>query len=177
MKRQFWICLQLNMIVIECCNKNKKNNQLNDSGSGGWIKWDQNRRSNDLSIMRSNYFASFHEIKLFCQFSWDQIILPVFMGSKFLIIIWSSDCGKFKKALLANFNLINNLLITTMIMRSKFAYNAFLNFDLMNNWLAASAVMRLNLFKFIKLHLWVIFIPNYKPSVHENFWSHDCNCG
>jgi len=64
--------------------------------------------------------------------------------------------SKFKKAFLANFNVMNNLLVTTMIMRSKFANNALLNFDLMNNWLAASTVMRLNLFKFIKLHLWVI---------------------
>ena len=37
--------------------------------------------------------------------------------------------SKFKKALLANFHLMNNLLVTSTIMRAKFANNAFLNFD------------------------------------------------
>jgi hypothetical protein len=41
-------------------------------------------------------------------------------------------------------------------MRSKFANNAFLNFNLMNNFLAASAIMRSKLFKFAKLYLWLI---------------------
>ncbi len=57
------------------------------SGSGGWISWDQNRRSNHFLIMRSNYFlimrsnyfASFHEVKIpdndsiswLRHFSWD----------------------------------------------------------------------------------------------------------
>jgi hypothetical protein len=32
--------------------------------SGGQISWDQNRRSNDFLIMRSNYFGSFHEVEI-----------------------------------------------------------------------------------------------------------------
>jgi hypothetical protein len=122
--------------------------RLFDSGWGGPISWDRNRRSNDLAIMRSNYFASFHEIKIsyyysiswLRHFSWDQ---------------------NSKKALLANFDFMNNLLVSSRIMRSKFPNNIFLNFNLMNNLLAASAIMRSKLFKFIKLHLWLIFSPNY----------------
>jgi hypothetical protein len=49
-----------------------------------------------------------------------------------------------------------HLLVTSSNMRSKFVNNAFLSFDLMNNLLAASAIMRLKIFKFIKLHLWLI---------------------
>ncbi len=114
--------------------------------------------------------------------SWDQIILPVFMRSKFLIIIWSPDYGvlhkiKIKKGLLGNFHLMINLLATSTIMRSKFANNAFFNFDLMINLLATSGIMRWKLFKFVKLHLWLIFSPNFEPSVHKNFQSHDCTCG
>jgi len=48
---------------------------------------------------------------------------------------------------------MNDLLVTSTIMRLKFANNAFLNFDLMNDLLAASTIMRLKLFKFIKLDL------------------------
>jgi hypothetical protein len=48
-----------------------------------------------------------------------------------------------------------------MNMRSKFANNAFLNFDLMTDLLAASVIMRSKLFKFFKLHLWLIVSPNY----------------
>jgi hypothetical protein len=55
---------------------------------------------------------------------------------------------KIKKALFGNFNLMNNLLVRSTIMRLKYAYNAFLNFYLTNNLLAASAIMRLKLFKF-----------------------------
>jgi hypothetical protein len=69
--------------------------------------------------------------------------------------------SKFKKALLANFDLMNDLLATSTIVRSKFANNAFLNLDLMNNLLAPSAIMRSKLFQFIKFHLWLIFSPNY----------------
>jgi hypothetical protein len=69
--------------------------------------------------------------------------------------------SKLKKALLANFDLMNDLLVTSTIMRSKFAQNVFLNFDLRNNLLAASVIMRSKLFKFIKWHLWLIFSPNY----------------
>jgi hypothetical protein len=41
--------------------------------------------------------------------------------------------SKFKKALLANFDLIIVLATNQLFMRSKFANNAFLNFDLMKN--------------------------------------------
>jgi hypothetical protein len=34
-------------------------------------------------------------------------------------------------------------------------------FNLMNNLLTSSAIMRSKVFKFIKLHLWLIFSPNY----------------
>jgi hypothetical protein len=44
----------------------------------------------------------------------------------------------FKKALLGNFDLMNNLFVKSTLMRSKFANSAFLNFNLMNNLLAAS---------------------------------------
>ncbi len=40
-------------------------NDLCDSGSGGWKSWDQNRRSEVISIMRSNYLGIFHEIESF----------------------------------------------------------------------------------------------------------------
>ncbi len=56
---------------------------------------------------------------------------------------------------------MNDYLVTSTIMRLKFANNTFLNFDLMNDLLAASAIMRLKIFKFAKLHLWLIFSPNY----------------
>ncbi len=55
---------------------------------------------------------------------------------------------------------MKDLLVTSTIMRSKFANNSFWNFDLMENLLAASAIMRSKLLKFIKLHLWLIFSPN-----------------
>jgi len=42
------------------------------------------------------------------------------------------------------------LLVTSTIMRLKFANNAFLNFGLMNDLLATSAIMRSKLFKFAK---------------------------
>ncbi len=57
--------------------------------------------------------------------------------------------------------------IKIMNMRSKFIFfmrfdiNAFLSFNIMIDLLAASAIMRPKLFKFIKLHLWLIFSPNY----------------
>ena len=57
----------------------------------------------------------------------------------------------------------------TFFMRLKFANNVLMNFDLMNNLLAASVIMRSKLLKFIKLHLWLITSPIYKPSVHKNF--------
>ena len=60
--------------------------------------------------------------------------------------------SKFKKALLASFDLMNDYLVTSTIMRSKFANNAFLNFDLVNDLLAASAIMRL---KFVIMLVWV----------------------
>jgi hypothetical protein len=46
----------------------------------------------------------------------------------------------------------------------------------MNDFLAASAIMRSRVFKFIKLHLWLIFSPDYLPPVHKNFESHDRSC-
>jgi hypothetical protein len=60
-----------------------------------------------------------------------------------------------------SFDLMIDLLVTSTIVKWKFADNAFLSFDLMNDLLAASAIMRSELFKFIKLHLWLIFSPNY----------------
>ncbi len=96
-----------------------------------------------MAITRSTKFFIFHEIKIpnnylifwSQHFSWDQ---------------------NSKEALLGNFDLMNDLLVTSTIMRLKFANNAFLNFDLMNDLLAASTIMRLKLFKFIKLDLWLI---------------------
>jgi hypothetical protein len=41
--------------------------------------------------------------------------------------------SKFKKALLANFDLMIVLVTNKLFMRSKFANKAFLNFDLMKN--------------------------------------------
>jgi hypothetical protein len=49
-----------------------------------------------------------------------------------------------------------DFLVARTIMSLKFANNAFLNFKLMINFLAASAIMRSKLFKFAKLHLWLI---------------------
>jgi hypothetical protein len=46
-------------------------------------------------------------------------------------------------------------------MRSKVANYALETFDLMNNLLAARAIMISKVFKFIKLHLWVIFIISH----------------
>jgi len=53
---------------------------FDDWGSGGWISWDQNRRLNDLAIMRSTGFWIFHEIEIpnndliswSRHFTWDQ---------------------------------------------------------------------------------------------------------
>jgi hypothetical protein len=58
----------------------QRRSHLSDSGSGGRISWDRNRRSNYILIMRSNYFASFHEVEIpnndsiswLGHFSWDQ---------------------------------------------------------------------------------------------------------
>ena len=49
-----------------------------------------------------------------------------------------------KKALRENFDLMIDLLVTSTIMRSKFANNAILKFDLMIDLLAPAAIMRLN---------------------------------
>ena len=56
---------------------------------------------------------------------------------------------------------MNDLLVTSSIMRSKFANNAFLSFDLMNNLLAASAIMRSKVFK----HRWLIIRAKNLPQV------------
>ncbi len=50
------------------------------------------------------------------------------LGANKLIMI-----SKFKKALLANFDLMIILVAKKLIMRSKFPNNAFLNFDPMKN--------------------------------------------
>ncbi len=74
--------------------------------------------------------VEFHEIKiqLFMRSnfwrSWDQIILSLFMRSKFLIMIRSPDHpffmrSKFKISIIRNFDLMIDLLVTSMIMRSK----------------------------------------------------------
>ncbi len=47
---------------------------------------------------------------------------------------------------------------------------------IMIDLLAASAIMRSKLFKFAKLNLWLIFSPNYWPSVHKIIRSHDRTC-
>ncbi len=78
------------------------------------------RRSN---FMRLNF--TFLGYQIIC-WSWDQIILPVFMRSKFLIMIWSPESWSrhfswdqnFKKALWGNFDLIIDLLVTSTIIRS-----------------------------------------------------------
>jgi hypothetical protein len=85
--------------------------------------------------------------------SWDQIILSFFMRSKFLIMIWSPDCGIFheieiqksiirqfwshdrfvsykcnheieiQKSIIRNLDLMFDLLVASKIMRSKFKIN------------------------------------------------------
>ena len=95
--------------------------------------------------------------------SWDWIILPVFMRSKFLIIIRSPDHTFFMRSKLANNAFLNvdlmiDLLVARTIMRSKFANNAFLNFDLIKN----SVIRRSNHY--------------YEFQPHESYkkiWSHD----
>jgi len=56
--------------------------------------------------------------------------------------------SKPKKALLATFNLMNNLLAGSAIMRSKFKKALLANFDLLNDLLAASAIMRSKVFMY-----------------------------
>ncbi len=85
--------------------------------------------------------------------SWDQIFLSFFMRSKFLIMIWSPDCGifheikiqksiirqfwshdwfvsykcdheiKIQKSIIRNLDLMIDLLVASTIMRSKFNIN------------------------------------------------------
>ncbi len=66
-------------------------NQIYEWGLGGWISWDQNRRSKDFAIIRVTKFWIFHEIKIPNNdlISW----LPLFCENAFL-----------------NFDLMNNLL-------------------------------------------------------------------
>ncbi len=55
--------------------------------------------------MGNDHEVEFHEIKIGGQMiwlSWDQIILPVFMRSKFLTMIQSPDCSFFMRSKLAN---------------------------------------------------------------------------
>ena len=60
--------------------------------------------------------------------------------------------SKFKKALLANFDLMNNLLAASAIMKLKFKKALLVNFDAMNGLLAASGIMRSKVF----MHRWLI---------------------
>ena len=100
--------------------------------------------------MRSKFTFSWDQMIFW---SWDQIFSALFMRSKFLIIIQSPDCGIFhdikiqksiirqfqshdqfvsykkqswdqnSKSIIRNFNLMNNLVVTSMIMKSKFKIN------------------------------------------------------
>jgi hypothetical protein len=56
-----------------------------------------------------------------------------------------------KKALLATFNLMSNLLAGSAIMRSKFKKALLTNFNLMNDLLATSAIKRSKVF----MHRWL----------------------
>jgi len=67
---------------------------------------------------------------------------------------------------------MKNLLVTSSIM-TYIKIALLFTFDLMNNLLAASAIMRMKVSKFIMLHLWLIFSPYYKTPVHKKFQSHD----
>ena len=56
------------------------------------------KRSILLDVRGNDHEVEFHEIKIGGQMIWqsrDQIILPVFMRSKFLIMIRSPDCANF----------------------------------------------------------------------------------
>ena len=65
----------------------------------------------------------------------------------------------------------SNLLITAFFMKPKVANNVFLTFDLMNNLLAASTIIRSKVFKLmiVLLTSW----SNFTETYYCNFWSHE----
>ena len=88
------------------------------------------RRSNDFLIMRSNFFGTFHEVKIpnyliswLQHFSWDQnsliMLFRVSISWSFLRLTNQSWDQNSKKALLGNFDLMIDLLAASAIMRSK----------------------------------------------------------
>ncbi len=89
------------------------------------------RRSNDFLIMRSNFFGTFHEVKIpnnyliswSQHFSWDQnsliMLFRVLISWSFLQLSNRSWDRNWNKALLGNFNLMIDLLAASAIMRSK----------------------------------------------------------
>ncbi len=88
------------------------------------------RRSNDFLIMRSNFFGTFHEVKIpnyliswSQHFSWDQnsliMLFRVSISWSFLRLTNQSWDRNSKKALLGNFDLMVDLLAPSAIMRSK----------------------------------------------------------
>ena len=80
--------------IMQCFFHLPTNQPKINWGSGDRISWDQNRRSKLISIMGSNYFVTFHEIKSrnnhliswLCQFSWDQKLLIMLFR---LLISWT----------------------------------------------------------------------------------------
>ncbi len=105
-----------------------------------------------MAIMRLNYFT-------------------VFMRSKILITIWSPDCANFheiKICAFLSFKLMNNLLVTSTVMRSKFANNAFLSFDLMINLLVTRTIMRL---KLVIMLFWVLISWSKCWTPDQYYWT------
>ncbi len=95
-----------------------------------------------IKYMSGGREVEFHEIKIGGQKilrSWEWQNFGFFMRSKFLIMIWSPDRPFFTRSKFANnalsFDFMNDLIVTSLIMRLKVAKNAFLNFDLMNDLL------------------------------------------
>jgi hypothetical protein len=69
--------------------------------------------------------------------------------------------SKVAKALLfAAINLVKKILATSLIRDQKFI-NIIKTFDLLNNFVDTTLIMRSKVFKFIKLHLWLIYSPYY----------------
>jgi len=114
----------------------------------GQISWDWNRRLNDLAIMRSNYFASFHEDKIPNNF--------LISLSHLRLTNWSWDQNSL--IMLLSFDLMIKLVTNKIFMRSKLVRMLF---RVLISW---SKCWPPDQYFWTNLISWKV-----------ECWSHDCN--
>jgi hypothetical protein len=138
---------------------------------------------NELHGTTQGQEVKFYEIKI--HFFMRSNFLPFFIRSKFLIIdliYWSQHFSWDQNCLIMLFRVLISWSLLWLTNRSwdqnpKKHYLQFQSHDQFVSYKYNHEIKIQNkLFKFSKLHLWLIFSPNYWPSVHKNIRSHDRTC-